>query len=146
MLSYIGGKSRIAPQLIIPNIPTDIENFVEVKNILQSKYKNEFAVLILEEMSFKTQLRYFARCSILIGIMGSGLLNAIFMPCKGMVITNTTDSYLSRVCELRKHQLVTCTSHSFKYRGKTTWRVDTEQLIELVGSLHCCYDVATTID
>jgi DNA adenine methylase len=29
-LSYIGGKSRIAPQLIIPNIPTDIENFVEV--------------------------------------------------------------------------------------------------------------------
>lgn len=30
MLSYIGGKSRIAPQLIIPNIPTDIENFVEV--------------------------------------------------------------------------------------------------------------------
>ena len=30
MLSYIGGKSRIAPQLIIPNIPSDIENFVEV--------------------------------------------------------------------------------------------------------------------
>jgi DNA adenine methylase len=29
-VSYIGGKSRIAPQLIIPNIPTDIENFVEV--------------------------------------------------------------------------------------------------------------------
>ena len=29
-LSYIGGKSRIAPKLIIPNIPTDIENFVEV--------------------------------------------------------------------------------------------------------------------
>ena len=29
-LSYIGGKSRIAPQLIIPNIPSDIENFVEV--------------------------------------------------------------------------------------------------------------------
>jgi DNA adenine methylase len=30
MLSYIGGKSRIAPQLIIPNIPKDIEEFVEV--------------------------------------------------------------------------------------------------------------------
>ena len=30
MLSYIGGKSRIAPKLIIPNIPTDIENFIEV--------------------------------------------------------------------------------------------------------------------
>jgi DNA adenine methylase len=30
MVSYIGGKSRIAPKLIIPNIPTDIENFVEV--------------------------------------------------------------------------------------------------------------------
>ena len=30
MLSYIGGKSRIAPRLIIPNIPTDIEEFVEV--------------------------------------------------------------------------------------------------------------------
>ena len=29
-LSYIGGKSRIAPKLIIPNIPTDIEEFVEV--------------------------------------------------------------------------------------------------------------------
>ena len=29
-LSYIGGKSRIAPKLIIPNIPKDIENFVEV--------------------------------------------------------------------------------------------------------------------
>lgn len=28
-LSYIGGKSRIAPQLIIPNIPKDIETFVE---------------------------------------------------------------------------------------------------------------------
>jgi len=30
MVSYIGGKSRIAPKLIIPNIPTDIEEFVEV--------------------------------------------------------------------------------------------------------------------
>ncbi len=30
MISYIGGKSRIAPKLIIPNIPTDIETFVEV--------------------------------------------------------------------------------------------------------------------
>lgn len=30
MISYIGGKSRIAPKLIIPNIPTDIENFIEV--------------------------------------------------------------------------------------------------------------------
>jgi DNA adenine methylase len=30
MLSYIGGKSRIAPKLIIPNIPKDIEEFVEV--------------------------------------------------------------------------------------------------------------------
>ena len=30
MLSYIGGKSRIAPKLIIPNIPNDIENFIEV--------------------------------------------------------------------------------------------------------------------
>ena len=29
-LSYIGGKSRIAPKLIIPNIPKDIEEFVEV--------------------------------------------------------------------------------------------------------------------
>ena len=29
-ISYIGGKSRIAQTLIIPNIPTDIENFVEV--------------------------------------------------------------------------------------------------------------------
>jgi site-specific DNA-adenine methylase len=28
-LSYIGGKSKIAPQLIIPNIPKDIETFVE---------------------------------------------------------------------------------------------------------------------
>jgi DNA adenine methylase len=30
MLSYIGGKSKIAPKLIIPNIPSDIEEFVEV--------------------------------------------------------------------------------------------------------------------
>ena len=30
MLSYIGGKSRIAPKLIIPNIPNYIENFIEV--------------------------------------------------------------------------------------------------------------------
>ena len=30
MVSYIGGKSKIAPKLIIPNIPTDIEEFVEV--------------------------------------------------------------------------------------------------------------------
>jgi len=30
MLSYIGGKSKIAPKLIIPNIPNDIEEFVEV--------------------------------------------------------------------------------------------------------------------
>jgi DNA adenine methylase len=30
MLSYIGGKSRIAPKFIIPNIPKDIEVFVEV--------------------------------------------------------------------------------------------------------------------
>ena len=30
MLSYIGGKSRIAPKLIIPNIPNDIETFIEV--------------------------------------------------------------------------------------------------------------------
>jgi DNA adenine methylase len=30
MISYIGGKSRIAPKLIIPNIPTDIETFIEV--------------------------------------------------------------------------------------------------------------------
>ena len=30
MISYIGGKSRIAPKLIIPNIPMDIENFIEV--------------------------------------------------------------------------------------------------------------------
>jgi len=30
MLSYIGGKSKIAPLFIIPNIPTDIETFVEV--------------------------------------------------------------------------------------------------------------------
>ena len=30
MLSYIGGKSRIAPKLIIPNSPNDIEEFVEV--------------------------------------------------------------------------------------------------------------------
>jgi len=29
MISYIGGKSRIAPQLIIPNIPSDIEIYVE---------------------------------------------------------------------------------------------------------------------
>lgn len=29
-LSYIGGKSRIGPQLIIPNIPKDIEIYVEV--------------------------------------------------------------------------------------------------------------------
>jgi DNA adenine methylase len=28
-VSYIGGKSKIAPQLIIPNIPKDIETFVE---------------------------------------------------------------------------------------------------------------------
>jgi DNA adenine methylase len=28
-ISYIGGKSKIAPQLIIPNIPTDIEIYVE---------------------------------------------------------------------------------------------------------------------
>jgi DNA adenine methylase len=28
-VSYVGGKSKIAPQLIIPNIPTDIETFVE---------------------------------------------------------------------------------------------------------------------
>lgn len=30
MISYIGGKSKIAPQLIIPNIPQDIEVFAEV--------------------------------------------------------------------------------------------------------------------
>jgi DNA adenine methylase len=30
MIPYIGGKSRIAPKLIIPNIPNDIENFIEV--------------------------------------------------------------------------------------------------------------------
>jgi site-specific DNA-adenine methylase len=30
VISYIGGKSRIAPKLIIPNIPMDIENFIEV--------------------------------------------------------------------------------------------------------------------
>lgn len=30
MLSYIGGKSKIAPKLIIPNIPTDIEEFIEI--------------------------------------------------------------------------------------------------------------------
>jgi len=30
MLSYIGGKSKIAPNLIIPNIPKDIEIFIEV--------------------------------------------------------------------------------------------------------------------
>ena len=30
MLSYIGGQSKIAPKLIIPNIPTDIEEFIEV--------------------------------------------------------------------------------------------------------------------
>lgn len=29
MISYIGGKSKIAPQLIIPNIPNDIETYVE---------------------------------------------------------------------------------------------------------------------
>ena len=29
MLSYIGGKSRIAPKLIIPNIPKDMETYVE---------------------------------------------------------------------------------------------------------------------
>lgn len=29
MISYIGGKSKIAPTLIIPNIPKDIETFVE---------------------------------------------------------------------------------------------------------------------
>jgi DNA adenine methylase len=29
MVSYIGGKSKIGPQLIIPNIPKDIETFVE---------------------------------------------------------------------------------------------------------------------
>lgn len=29
-ISYIGGKSKIAPALIIPNIPKDIETFVEV--------------------------------------------------------------------------------------------------------------------
>ena len=29
-VSYIGGKSKIAPSLIIPNIPKDIETFVEV--------------------------------------------------------------------------------------------------------------------
>lgn len=29
-VSYIGGKSKIAPQLIIPNIPQDIEIFTEV--------------------------------------------------------------------------------------------------------------------
>jgi DNA adenine methylase len=28
-VSYVGGKSKIAPQLIIPNIPKDIETFVE---------------------------------------------------------------------------------------------------------------------
>jgi DNA adenine methylase len=28
-VSYVGGKSRIAPQLIIPNIPKDIETYVE---------------------------------------------------------------------------------------------------------------------
>ena len=28
-VSYVGGKSKIAPQLIIPNIPKDIEIFVE---------------------------------------------------------------------------------------------------------------------
>ena len=30
MLSYIGGKSKIAPKLIIPNIPNNIEEFIEV--------------------------------------------------------------------------------------------------------------------
>jgi DNA adenine methylase len=30
VLSYIGGKSKIAPKLIIPNIPTDIETFIEI--------------------------------------------------------------------------------------------------------------------
>jgi len=30
MISYIGGKSKIAPNLIIPNIPKDIEIFIEV--------------------------------------------------------------------------------------------------------------------
>jgi DNA adenine methylase len=29
-LSYIGGKSKIAPQFIIPNIPKDIETYVEI--------------------------------------------------------------------------------------------------------------------
>ena len=29
-VSYVGGKSKIAPQLIIPNIPKDIEMYVEV--------------------------------------------------------------------------------------------------------------------
>lgn len=29
MISYIGGKSKIAPTLIIPNIPKDIETYVE---------------------------------------------------------------------------------------------------------------------
>lgn len=29
MISYIGGKSKIAPTLIIPNIPKDIETFIE---------------------------------------------------------------------------------------------------------------------
>ena len=29
-VSYVGGKSKIAPQLIIPNIPKNIETFIEV--------------------------------------------------------------------------------------------------------------------
>lgn len=29
MLSYIGGKSKIAPKLIVPNIPKDIETYIE---------------------------------------------------------------------------------------------------------------------
>ena len=29
-VSYVGGKSKIAPQLIIPNIPKDIEMYIEV--------------------------------------------------------------------------------------------------------------------
>jgi hypothetical protein len=41
MLSYIGGKSRIAPKLIIPNIPNDIEKSIINRAKSNSKRSNE---------------------------------------------------------------------------------------------------------
>ena len=58
----------------------EIDNIEGVESYLKEKYSNKFQSIILENMPFEEQIKYFNNCKLIVAAHGAGMLNMFY--CK----------------------------------------------------------------